>query len=213
MIGRRPTIIIGCFVFAVGCILEIAPTDELPAFILGRLVAGAGVGFISAIIILYMSEIAPKKVRGALISGYQFCITIGILLANCVVYATQDKLDTSSFRIPIGVQFLWAIILGLGLFFLPESPRYWVKRGNLEKATLSLASVRNQPRDSTFVQDELAEIIANNEYEKQTVPQTGYIGGWLACFSGSISNGSSNIRRTIVGAGTFSLPFGLVDFC
>ena len=50
-------------------------------------------------VILYMSEIAPKKVRGALVAGYQFCITIGILLANCVVYATQNRDDTGSYRI------------------------------------------------------------------------------------------------------------------
>ncbi|KAH7104244.1 general substrate transporter [Auriculariales sp. MPI-PUGE-AT-0066] len=200
-IGRRPTIIAGCFVFCIGCILEIAPTDQLACFVLGRLVAGAGVGFISAIIILYMSEIAPKKVRGALVSGYQFCITIGILLATCVVYGTQDKLDTSSFRIPIGIQFLWAIILGGGLFFLPESPRYWVRKGNLEQATICLASVRNQPRDSTYVQDELAEIIANHEYEKAHIPQQGYVSQWLSCFKGSINDGSSNLRRTIVGTG------------
>ncbi|KAJ7035916.1 general substrate transporter [Mycena alexandri] len=201
MVGRRPTIIAGCFVFAIGCILEIAPRDVLAAFVIGRLIAGAGVGFISAIIILYMSEIAPKKVRGALVSGYQFAITIGILLANCVVYATQDRLDTGSFRIPIGVQFLWAIILGGGLLFLPESPRYYANRGDIEKATVALARVRDQPRDSDFVQDELAEIIANLEYEKAHVPQVGYVGSWLACFKGSLFDGSSNIRRTIVGTG------------
>lgn len=78
-IGRRWTIIIGCGVFSVGCILETASTG-LPVMVVGRLIAGAGVGFISAIIILYMSEIAPKKVRGALVAGYQFCITIGIVL-------------------------------------------------------------------------------------------------------------------------------------
>lgn len=200
-IGRRPTIIGGCFVFAVGCILEIAGTDALALFVIGRLIAGAGVGFISAIIILYMSEIAPKKVRGALVSGYQFCITIGILLANCVVYATQDRLDTGSYRIPIGVQFLWALVLGGGLFFLPESPRYWVKKGNLEKATQALASVRSQPRDSAYVQDELAEIIANHEFEMAHIPQTSYIGGWTNCFTGSLSDGSSNLRRTLLGTG------------
>ncbi|KZW00719.1 sugar transporter family protein [Exidia glandulosa HHB12029] len=200
-IGRRPTIIGGCVVFSVGCILEIAGTDALALFVIGRLVAGAGVGFISAIIILYMSEIAPKKVRGALVSGYQFCITIGILIANCVVYATQDRLDTGSYRIPIGVQFLWALILGTGLFFLPESPRFWVKKGNVEKATIALASVRSQPRDSAYVQDELAEIIANHEYEQAHVPQTSYVGGWLNCFKGSLFDGSSNLRRTVLGAG------------
>jgi len=200
-IGRRPTIIMGCVVFAVGCILEIAPEDVLACFIIGRLVAGAGVGFISAIIILYMSEIAPKKVRGALVSGYQFCITLGILLANCVVFATQDRLDTGSYRIPIGVQFLWALILGGGLLFLPESPRYWARKGDIEKATVALARVRDQPRDSDYVQDELAEIIANLEYERAHVPAVGYVGSWLACFQGSLFDGSSNIRRSIVGTG------------
>lgn len=53
-------------------------------------------------------------------SGYQFCITIGILLANCVVYATENRADTGSFRIPIAVQFLWAIILAVGLYLLRE---------------------------------------------------------------------------------------------
>lgn len=110
-IGRRLTIILGCFIFTVGCILEIASTG-LGLMVAGRLIAGFGVGFISAIIILYMSEIAPRKVRGALVSGYQFAITIGILLANCVVYATENRLDTGSYRIPIGVQFAWALILG-----------------------------------------------------------------------------------------------------
>ena len=71
-----------------------------------------------------MSEIAPRKVRGAVVAGYQSCITIGILLANCVVYATQNRRDTGSYRIPIAVQFLWAIILAGGLALLPESPRY-----------------------------------------------------------------------------------------
>ena len=127
-IGRRWTIIIGCLVFIVGCIMETAST-AVGLFCAGRFICGLGVGFISAIIILYMSEIAPKKVRGALVAGYQFCITIGILLANCVVYASQNRLDTGSYRIPIAVQFLWALILGTGLFFLPESPRFYVKKG------------------------------------------------------------------------------------
>ena len=51
-----------------------------------------------------MSEIAPRKVRGAVVAGYQFCIIIGILLANSVVYATQNRRDTGSYRIPIAVQ-------------------------------------------------------------------------------------------------------------
>jgi MFS family permease len=119
-IGRRPTIIIGCFVFSFGCVLEIAAAGQVALFVMGRLVAGLGVGFISATILLYMAEVAPRRFRGALVSGYQFCITVGILLANCVSYATSTRNDTGSYRIPIGVQFLWALIMGIGLFILRE---------------------------------------------------------------------------------------------
>jgi sugar porter (SP) family MFS transporter len=215
-IGRRMTIIGGCVVFSIGCILETASTT-IAVMSVGRIICGLGVGFISAIIILYMSEIAPKKVRGALVAGYQFCITIGILLADCVVYATQTRRDSGSYRIPIAVQFLWALILGGGLFFLPESPRYYVKKGTyfseigvvlanfltgrLDEAALALASVRGQPIESEYIQDELAEIVANNEYEKQIIPQTSYLGGWANCFTGNLTNGSSNLRRTLLGIG------------
>lgn len=146
-----------------------------------------------------MSEIAPRKVRGAVVAGYQFCITIGILLANCVVYATQTRDDTGSYRIPIAVQFLWAIILATGLMLLPDSPRFFVKKGKLDQAASALARVRGQPVDSEYIQDELAEIIANHEYEMSIMPQTSYLGSWAACFKGKISSPSSNARRTTLG--------------
>lgn len=186
-IGRKYTIIMGCGIFMVGIALQTASTT-VGLLSAGRAIAGLGVGFESAIVILYMSEIAPKKVRGALISGYQFCITIGrrrpelsitltlirpigILLASCVDYATQNRRDSSSYRVPIAIQFVWALILGGGIAWLPESPRYYVKRGNLAKAVKSLSSLRGQPNDSEYVQAELAEIVANHEYELQVVPQ------------------------------------------
>ncbi|KAH7138223.1 general substrate transporter [Dendryphion nanum] len=197
-IGRRVTIIVGCFIFVIGGILETA-SSGLNVMVAGRLIAGFGVGFISAIVILYMSEIAPRKVRGAVVAGYQFCITIGILLANCVVYATQGRRDTGSYRIPIAVQFLWAIILGGGLALLPESPRFFVKKGKLDQAAKALARVRGQAVDSEYIQDELAEIIANHEYEMAIVPQTSYLGSWKSCFEGKITSPSSNLRRTVLG--------------
>ncbi len=146
-----------------------------------------------------MSEIAPKKVRGAIVSGYQFCITIGILLASCVDYGTQNRTDTGSYRIPIAIQMLWALILGTGLFFLPESPRFFVKRGNIDAAANSLARLRGQSRDSAYVQQELAEIVANHEYELQVMPQGSYFSSWANCFKGGLSRPSSNLRRTILG--------------
>ncbi|EXJ73419.1 uncharacterized protein A1O5_03179 [Cladophialophora psammophila CBS 110553] len=198
-VGRRNTIIAGCIIFSVGVVLQVAAA-AYGLLVAGRLISGLGVGFVSAIIILYMSEIAPRKVRGAMVSGYQFCITVGILLASCVVYGTQNYTTSASYRIPIAMQWVWALILGFGLAFLPESPRYFVKRGNLEKATRSLARLRGQPESSEYIQQELAEIIANHEYEMKTIGNTdGYVQSWLNCFKGSIRNPGSNLRRTLLG--------------
>ncbi|KAK9458423.1 general substrate transporter [Dipodascopsis uninucleata] len=196
--GRRFTIISGCSVFIIGVILQTA-SSSLGLLVAGRLVAGFGVGFVSAIIILYMSEIAPRRVRGALVSGYQFCVTIGLLLASCVDYGTEKRQDSGSYRIPIALQMAWALILASGIFLLPESPRYYVKKDRLDDAAAVLARLRGQPRDSEYVQQELTEIVANHEYENQLIPQRGYLQSWLHCFSGSLRNPSSNLRRTILG--------------
>ncbi|KAI9151446.1 Major facilitator-type transporter ecdD [Paramyrothecium foliicola] len=199
--GRKWTVILGCFIYMIGVVIQMITSsgNALGVIVAGRLIAGIGVGFESAIVILYMSEICPRKVRGALVAGYQFCITIGILLASVVCYAVKDRGDTGEYRIPIAIQFPWALILGGGLLFLPDSPRYYVKRGRIEKATDALARVRGQPLDSVYVQNELAEIIANEEYERALIPSTSWIGGWANCFKGSLWHQKSNLRRTILG--------------
>ena len=85
------------------------------------------------------------------------------------------------------------------MFFLPDSPRYFVKRGRLEKAAASLARLRGQPKESDYIQYELAEIVANDEYERQLIPSTSWLGSWLNCFKGSLWDSKSNLRRTILG--------------
>ncbi len=201
--GRKWIVIAGCLIYMVGVVIQMIPgaphVNNLGVFVAGRLIAGIGVGFESSVVILYMSEIAPRKVRGALVSGYQFCITIGLLLAACIVYGVQDRTDTSAYRIPIAIQFIWAIILGTGLLFLPDSPRYFVKKGNLEAAAASLSRLRGEPRDSEFIQMELAEIVANEEYERALIPSTTWLSTWANCFRGSLWQGKSNLRRTILG--------------
>ena len=105
-IGRKWAVVVGCIIFILGVAMQVASTS-VGLLTGGRLVAGIGVGFESSIVILYMSEIAPRRFRGALMSGYQFCITLGILLAACVNYATQARLDSSSYRVPIAIQICW----------------------------------------------------------------------------------------------------------
>jgi sugar porter (SP) family MFS transporter len=146
-----------------------------------------------------VSEICPRKVRGALVSGYQFCITIGLMLAACVNFATNSRTDENSYRIPIVIQFAWGVILATGLFLLPESPRYFVKKGKVEQARNVLARLRGQPADSEYVETELSEIVANLEYERKIIPETGYFGAWYQCFTGGLWTANSNLRKTILG--------------
>ncbi|KAK6403872.1 hypothetical protein LTR95_018913 [Oleoguttula sp. CCFEE 5521] len=192
--GRRTTIIAGCVIFMVGVVVQCS-TTHVVSLSIGRLVAGFGVGFVSAINILYMSEVAPRKFRGAIVSCYQFAVTIGIMLAACVTYGTQNRNDEGAYRIPIAVQLLWAVILIVGLYLLPESPRYFVKKNDMDKAAKALARVRGQPVESDAIQDELLEIQANYEYEKDIGEE-----GWRACFSGGFKR-NSNLRKVFIGTG------------
>lgn len=191
-IGRRSTIIAGCVIFSLGVILQVA-SSTVGLLVPGRLIAGFGVGFVSAIIILYMSEVAPRAVRGAIVSGYQFFITIGLMLASVVDQGTHGIDNSGSYRIAMGLQWLWALILGTGLFFLPESPRHFVKKNQLEKAAIALSKLRGQPMDSAYIKDELAELVANYRYESEHMQA-----GWMDCFKGGWKP-SGNLRRVMLG--------------
>jgi len=99
------------------------------------------------------------------VGAYQLAITIGLLIASVVDNATKDRADSGSYRIPIAVQFAWAGVLGTGLIFLPETPRYLIKVGKDEKAAKSLARLRRLHTDNPYLIDELAEIKANYQHE------------------------------------------------
>ncbi|KAK5124196.1 hypothetical protein LTR85_001899 [Meristemomyces frigidus] len=178
--GRRVGLMVSTLVFTFGVILQTAAT-EIPLFIAGRFFAGYGVGMISAQIPLYQSETAPKWIRGTIVGCYQLAITIGLLLASIVDHSTKDRNDTGSYRIPIAVQFAWAIILFGGMLILPDTPRMWIKRGNPEKAAKSLSKLRRLDIDHPALVEELAEITANHEYELSLGKAT-----YLDCFKGTL---------------------------
>lgn len=179
--GRRWGLMSSCFVFVFGVILQTAAT-ALPLFLAGRFFAGLGVGLLSATVPLYQSETAPKWIRGAIVGAYQLAITIGLLLAAIVNYSTQNRMDTGSYRIPVAVQFAWAIILIGGLIFLPETPRFLIKKGNYAGAAKSLSRLRRLPADSTAITAELAEIQANHDFE-MSIGKSSY----LDCFRGQMA--------------------------
>lgn len=191
-IGRRTTIMISSLIFAIGVAIQVG-TVNVGGLVAGRLVAGLGVGGVSATVILYVSEISPRRVRGLLVSVYQWAITIGLLVASGVDQGCKDITTRSSYRIPIGLQFIWAAILAVGLFFLPESPRYYVRCDRIDDALRALERVRGQPRTAPGIQAELAEIKANFEYEKQIASTS-----WADCFKGGLSP-RGNLRRVFAG--------------
>jgi len=118
-LGRKRSIIASCLVFTIGIAFQVASTT-IPIFVVGRVFAGLGLGLISGLVPLYQSECAPKSIRGAVVSLYQWLIALGILISNVFTNATKNRLDHSAYRIPIAFQFIWASILVTGMVFLPE---------------------------------------------------------------------------------------------
>lgn len=129
---------------------------------------------VSLAVPLYQSETAPKWIRGAIVGAYQLAITIGLLLAAVVNNSTSQRNDTGSYRIPIAVQFAWSLILFIGLIFLPETPRYLIRRGKPEKAMRSLGIIRRLPADHPAIRQEYDEIKASHEYEL-SIGKSSYI--------------------------------------
>jgi len=108
---------------------------------------------------------APKWIRGTLVCAYQLSITAGLLAASTVNILTYRLTTAAAYRIPIGLQLTWAVVLALGLLVLPETPRYLIKRGLKDAAALSLSRLRRLDITHPALIEELAEIQANHEYE------------------------------------------------
>ncbi|KAF8074736.1 MFS monosaccharide transporter, partial [Lyophyllum atratum] len=162
--GRKWGIVFACLIFSAGVAMQTAAT-EIPLFVVGRVFAGLGVGLVSCLIPMYQSECSPKWIRGAVVSTYQWAITIGLLIAACVNNGTQYRDDHSSYRIPIAIQFVWAFILAGGMSLLPESPRWLIKRGRDADAATSLSRLTGFRTTDPEIEIELDEIRANLEAE------------------------------------------------
>lgn len=130
---------------------------------------------------MYQSESLPKWIRGFVVGCYQLCITIGLLLAALVNYGTENRLDSGSYRIPLAIQFAWSLILCIGLFVLPETPRFLIRSGKDEKAKRSLHFLRRLDVEDPALLAEFEEIQASYEYEK-SIGTASY----TECFKGTI---------------------------
>jgi MFS transporter, SP family, galactose:H+ symporter len=155
VLGRKRAILITAAIFTVGSIL-CAVAGNLPILILGRLAVGVAIGVASYTAPLYISEMAPPRLRGALVSLNQLAITTGILLAYLVdaVFAPSD-----GWRLMFAFGALPAIVLGLGISVLPESPRWLLLHRHKEEAIKVLTRIRG----NQDVMPEVNEILEHAE--------------------------------------------------
>ena len=181
--GRKWCIPPWCLVFCIGVVIQMAVGNgQWVGIVMGRFVAGLGVGALSVLVPLYMAEASPIPVRGSVISCYQLFITIGILTADCINFGTEAMDNTGSYRIPMGIGYLWAIVLGVGIVFLPESPRQDWNRGKQSRARTTMAKFYGLPENHALIENECDEIEKIREategdhpwYEAITGPRMGY---------------------------------------
>ncbi|KAJ4963476.1 hypothetical protein NE237_023415 [Protea cynaroides] len=132
-IGRRYTIVFAAVIFLVGALLMGFATNY--AFLMvGRFVAGIGVGYALMIAPVYTAEVAPASCRGFLTSFPEVFINFGILLGYVSNYAFSHLSLHLGWRIMLGVGAIPSIFLGLGVLTMPESPRWLVMKGRLGEA-------------------------------------------------------------------------------
>ena len=152
LFGRKISMLFGGLVFLLGAILNGAATN-IAMLIIGRLLLGVGVGFANQSVPIYLSEMAPAKIRGALNIGFQMAITIGILAANLINYGTAQIKEGYGWRISLGLAAVPALMITIGSFFLPDTPNSIIERGHPEEAKRMLQKIRGTDNVEAEFQD------------------------------------------------------------
>jgi len=130
-IGRRRALILTAVIFALGAVgTALAP--GVAWLIVGRVIVGAAIGAASFTAPLYISEVSPVAIRGRLVALNQIALTAGIVVSYLVDYALAEA---RGWRWMFGLATIPAVALGIGMLFVPESPRWLISRALPEKAT------------------------------------------------------------------------------
>lgn len=173
--GRKRTMILSAVLFsasAVGCAL-CAGFNELVIF---RIIGGVGIGIVSIISPLYISEVAVAQYRGRLVSLYQLAVTIGFLGAYLVNYQllaySLSNPDIATgwwnlifvaevWRGMLGMETLPAILFFIIIFFIPESPRWLILKGKEERAMNILARIYKSSKEALFQLSETKSVVTS----------------------------------------------------
>jgi len=138
-IGRRKSLLLAAILFAVSTV-GAALANSVTMFSIGRLAGGLAIGLASVLTPVYISEVAPARSRGRLVSMNQLAITVGILSAYVVGWGLA-RLGENSWRWMLGVAAIPALAFFLGLLAIPESPRWLIGNGQREKGRLVLSRI------------------------------------------------------------------------
>ena len=131
------------------------------------MVAGIGVGICSVAVPLYISENAPRAVRGALTGLYQLFIVTGIMISFWIDYASLLHISGNAvWIVPLALQAVPAILLFFGMLLCTESPRHLAKQDDWGNAKATLAKVRALPESHPYVKEEFGIICAQLERER-----------------------------------------------
>ncbi|QLL33146.1 hypothetical protein HG536_0E00560 [Torulaspora globosa] len=164
--GRRIGLVAVTIIYVVGILIQICSFNKWYQYFIGRIISGLGVGGISVLSPMLISEVSPKQIRGTLVSCYQLMITLGIFLGYCTNFGTKNYHDSTQWRVGLGLCFAWAMFMVGGMLFVPESPRYLVEVGNFEEAKRSLSRSNKVSVDDPALLAELDAIAAGVEAEK-----------------------------------------------
>lgn len=169
-LGRRGAIFVSgivCLITPIGA----AFSQSWPQFLAIRIVMGIGMGLKGATVPIFAAENSPAQIRGALVMSWQLWTAFGILLgfiANLAVY-TVGRI---AWRLQVGSAFIPAVPLVLGIYFCPESPRWYIKKNKIRKAYDSLLKLRHYELQAAR---DLYYIYTQIELEKSIIGPSSYI--------------------------------------
>ncbi|KAK8017057.1 hypothetical protein PG993_015246 [Apiospora rasikravindrae] len=175
-ISRKYGILVATTVFVIGVIIQAtAQSSTYHGILGGRFITGMGVGSLAMIVPIYNSEVAPPEVRGALVALQQLAITFGIMISFWIDYGTNtiggEQQKDAAWLVPICLQLAPALVLFVGMIFMPFSPRWLIHHDREGEARKNLADLRGLPEDHELVELEFLEIKAQSLFEKRSVAE------------------------------------------
>ncbi|KAL8171359.1 hypothetical protein V2J09_023163 [Rumex salicifolius] len=160
-LGRKLTMLIAGVFFLIGVVFNAAAQD-LAMLIVGRILLGCGVGFANQAVPLFLSEIAPTRIRGGLNILFQLNVTVGILFANLVNYGTNKIKGGWGWRLSLGLAGIPALLLTVGALLVVDTPNSLIERGHLEEGKAVLRKIRGTDN----VEPEFLELVEASRVAK-----------------------------------------------